>query len=87
MHKRARRMDEDMSNEVEGDGALDGDGDGHEVVVVKTWFDRNKNKKRSEVVTQGGTRATLILFLITVLPAYCDTVGTREKCHHKQMSQ
>ena len=76
MHKRARRMDEDMSNEVEGDGALDGDGDG-EVVVVKTWFDRNKNKKRSEVVTQGGTRATLILFLITVLPAWTqlDTYG------------
>ena len=23
----------------------------------------------------------------TVLPAYCDTVWTREKCHNKQMSQ
>ena len=23
----------------------------------------------------------------TVLPIYCDTVGTRENCHNKQLSQ
>ena len=23
----------------------------------------------------------------TVLPAYCDTVGSKENCHNKQMSQ
>ena len=41
------------------------------------------NSSEAECPTWIGSNA----FGSTVLPAYCDTVGTREKCHNKQMSQ
>ena len=36
---------------------------------------------------QNDVSSAVPTYFSTVLPAYCDNVGTREKCHNKQMSK